>query len=225
MFKFLSLLKNKQRFRTKEIIDEFHKLYYNSRIWTETYWLGVPIHKCPFDLWICQEIICRLEPDVVVETGTGDGGSALFFASTIFELMGKGKVLTIDNKKESNLPRHVRIKYLVGSSISPKTVQKIKRLIGKRDRVMVSLDSNHEMEYVLKELRIYSKLVSDGNYLVVEDTNLNGHPVVPDFGPGPMEAAKEFLKENEDFVVEGELEKFFSSFNAGGILRKIEQGK
>jgi len=224
VFKFLSLLKNKQRPRTKEIIETFHKLYYDSRVWTETYWLEVPVHKCPFDLWIYQEIICRLEPDVVVETGIGNGGSALFFAS-ILELIGKGKVITIDIEKKGFLPGHKRIKYIVGPSTSSKTFQKVKRLIKEKDRVMVSLDSDHKREHVLKELRMYSNLVSDGNYLVVEDTNLNGHPVDSDFGPGPMEAVKEFLRETDNFVVEKELEKFFLSFNPGGILRKIEQGK
>ena len=80
----------------KKISDEFHIHYEENRLWEHTHWLGVPIWKNPCDLLILQELIHKVRPEIIVETGTKFGGSALFFAS-IFELMGSnGKVITID---------------------------------------------------------------------------------------------------------------------------------
>jgi len=208
----------------KNIIDSFHKLYYDSNIfgktWKDTFWLGVPIAKCPLDLWICQEIIFELKPDIIIECGTAYGGSALFFAS-MCDLVDNGKVITIDIEDREDRPQHRRIKYLLGSSTSKEIVDDVKGLIRDKNKVMVNLNSEHSKQHVLNELRIYSKLVTNGSYLIVEDTNINGHPVCPDFGPGPMEAVDEFLKENKDFIVDKSKEKFFLTFNPKGYLLKI----
>jgi cephalosporin hydroxylase len=85
---------------------------------------------------------------------------------------------------------------------------------------MVILDSDHARDHVLEELRIYSSLVSPGSYLVVEDTNVNGHPVFREHGPGPMEAVELFLAETGEFEVDAAREKFFLTFNPRGFLRK-----
>jgi len=87
--------------------------------------------------------------------------------------------------------------------------------------VMVILDSNHDKDHVLNELRSYNRFVTKGSYLIVEDTDFNGHPVLPDYGPGPMEAVKAFLSENKDFEVDKSREKFFLTFNPRGYLKKI----
>ena len=84
------------------------------------------------------------------------------------------------------------------------------------------LDSDHSQAHVFQELTIYSPLVTKGSYLIVEDTNVNGHPVCPEHGPGPMEAIEEFLKKNKDFVIDGEKEKFLMSFNPRGYLRRMK---
>tara|TARA_Y100000310_G_C20672297_1_gene810966 strand:+ start:1785 stop:2504 length:720 start_codon:yes stop_codon:yes gene_type:complete len=208
----------------KSVVDRFHKLYYDSQIfggnWSNTRWNGVLTKKCPLDLWIYQEIIYKLKPDVIVECGTANGGSALFLAS-MCDLINKGKIITIDIEDMKDRPQHERIKYLLGSSTSEKVIEKVKELINPEDRVMVILDSDHNMKHVLEELKIYGKLVTKENYIVVEDTNINGNPVDPEFGPGPMEAVNEFLKENKNFVIDRNQEKFYLTFNPRGYLRKI----
>lgn len=209
----------------KNIIKSFHRLYYDSAVfnktWGNTYWFGTQIFKCPLDCWIYQEIIFKLKPNIIVECGTANGGSALFLAS-LCDLLNKGKIITIDIEPDKGKPRHKRIKYLVGASTSNEIVDKVKKLIRPRDKVLIILDSDHSFENVMKELRIYSKFIPKGGHIIVEDTNINGHPVRPEFGPGPMEAVKKFLKENDNFVVDKSKEKFYMTFNPDGYLQRIK---
>lgn len=209
--------------RRDEIIDAFHRLFYDSwafdQTWAAAEWLGTRIFKCPLDLFVYQEMIHEIRPDVIVETGTACGGSALFLAS-MFDLVGNGRVITIDTLSRER-PKHDRVTYLLGSSTSAEIQAEVERRIGPTDQVMVILDSDHSAQHVLAELRAYSKHVSVGSYLVVEDTNVNGHPVEPDFGPGPAEAIGAFLKESNVFVVDRAREKFLLSFNPGGYLRRV----
>lgn len=206
----------------KRAVDEFHKLYYYSldRTWNNTFWFGIPILKCPLDLWIYQETIYKLRPDIIIETGTARGGSALFLAS-ICDLMDNGKILTIDIKRDEKWPQHGRITYLTGSSTSDEVVKKVETMIGNNDKVMVILDSDHVMPHVLNELKIYGRLVSKGSYMIVEDTNVNGHPVDPNHGPGPMEAVEKFLNEDKDFIIDKDKEKFFLTSNPCGYLKRV----
>ena len=203
-------------------VRAFHELYYNSfkDTWQKTFWLGVPTLKCPLDLFVFQEIIHENRPDWVIEAGTYKGGSA-FYMATLMETLGNGRVITIDITEQPGLPRHERITYLLGSSTSSEIVEKVKAMIGSKDKVMVVLDSDHSAAHVLNELRLYAPLVTPGQYLVVEDTNVNGHPVVPAFGPGPMEALDTFLAENKGFKIDEAREKFLLTFNPRGYLRKV----
>ncbi len=207
---------------TRTISNQFQKLYYHSssRPWLNTHWLGIPVLKCPLDVWLYQEIIHETRPDVIIECGTYKGGSALFFA-TLFDFMKHGRVITIDIQEDAQRPQHERITYLRGSSIAPEVVAQVRALLRPYESVMAVLDSDHSMPYVLQEMKIYSELVTPGNYLVVEDTSINGHPVAPQYGPGPMEAVQAFLKENKAFVVDKSREKFFMSFNPSGYLKRI----
>lgn len=207
-------------------INDFHKLYYNHRqknvAWERAYWLGVQTLKCPLDMWIYQEIIFELKPDLIIETGTWNGGSALFIA-TMMDIINNGRVISIDVEKRER-PIHPRITYITGSSIDPEIVNKVKETIDSKIRtVLVILDSDHRKDHVIEEMRIYGKLVTKDSYLIVEDTNLNSHPVVPEHGPGPMEAVLEFLKENNEFVIDDGKEKFFMTFNPRGYLKKVKK--
>ena len=203
------------------VVNGFHRLYYSSQVWDGTYWLGIKCDKCPLDLWVYQEIINDVHPDIIIESGTFMGGTALFLAC-ICDLVKRGKVITIDIL-EREVPKHERIKYVIGSSVAEQTADEIRSLVNGKEKVMVILDSDHSMEHVLEELRIYSQFVSIGSYLIVEDTNINGHPVLPDFGPGPMEAVEQFLRQNDSFVIDESKQKFFLSFNPRGFLLRVKQ--
>ncbi|MBI3987408.1 MAG: class I SAM-dependent methyltransferase [Lentisphaerae bacterium] len=207
--------------KVARIKEHFHILYYHSPTYqSTTTWLGAITQKCPLDLWIYQEILHECRPDVIVECGTYGGGSALYMAG-VCDALKRGRIVSIDIQLfVKPWPRHERIRYLIGSTIDATTLEKIKGLIQPGEAVMVILDSDHHKDHVLRELRLYSKLVTNGQYLIVEDTQLNGHPVAEDFGPGPMEALEEFLKENDEFQTDREREKFLLTFNPKGYLRK-----
>jgi cephalosporin hydroxylase len=199
--------------------DGFHHFYYDENIWQKTKWLGVPVLKLPLDLFTYQELLYDTQPDVVIEAGTLHGGSAYYFAS-LMDLLGNGEIITIDITELPNRPQHPRITYLLGSSTSDEILSQVKSMIPEGAKVMVVLDSDHSRDHVYNELRLYHELVTPGQYLVVEDSNINGHPVYPEFGPGPMEALESFLAENTDFEVDRSREKFLVTFNPNGYLRK-----
>ncbi len=205
------------------VVDDFHRLYYDGAVFGDTrastYWLGVPADKCPLDLWIYQELLFELRPEVVLETGTANGGSALFFASMLDVLGGAGEVVTVDVEGDVPRPEHERITYVTGSSIADETLARVREHVRGRP-AMVFLDSDHRRDHVLAELRAYESFVPPGGYLVVEDTNLNGRPVSPGYGPGPGEAVDEFLRERSDFTRDRECEKLYLTFNPGGYLRR-----
>ncbi len=202
------------------VVDRFHEIYFDSHAFSKTFWMGVSVRKCPFDLWLYQEILYKNRPDLIIECGTDLGGSTSYFAS-ICDMMGHGRIVSVDIADLKGRPQHKRITYVLGSSTDGKTLDKVKSMIKPGEKVMVVLDSNHTRDHVINELRLYHNLVTKGQYLVVEDSNVNGHPVFPEFGPGPMEAINEFLKENNQFIVDKEKEKFFISFNPKGYLLKV----
>lgn len=209
--------------RRGDVVDQFHRLYYDTgtlgKTWSETYWMGTRVAKCPLDLWTYQEVLFDVRPDIIVECGTLYGGSAAYLAS-LCDLLDRGTILSIDIRAREGRPTHPRITYFDGSSTDPSLIQQIQARIGPGDRVLVILDSDHRRDHVLAELRTWSDVVSVGSYLVVEDTNLNGHPVAPEFGPGPMEALEAFLAEDSRFEVDAAREKFYLTFNPKGYLKK-----
>jgi len=204
------------------VIDAFHRLYYDQpdTTWNNTYWMGVRTQKCPLDMWIYQEVMIEVRPDIIIECGTCEGGSALFLAS-ICDLINNGRIFTIDIDPGQSRPKHRRVRYILGSSTDPDVVNRVRRHIRPKDRVLAILDSDHSKDHVLNELHAYAPMVTTGSYLIVEDTNINGHPVYAEFGPGPMEAANEFLSENSNFEIDCSREKFLMGFNPGGWLRRI----
>lgn len=201
-----------------EIIKQFHKLYYDSNVWGDTHWLGIQTLKCPMDMWSYQEILFDLRPELIIETGTYAGGSAFYFA-TICDWIKEGRILSIDIENRPGRPTHPRIEYWTGSSISEETLGRVKAAAQGKKTVLVVLDSDHHKDHVLAEMKAYSSIVTPGSYLIVEDTNV-GNPVFPEFGPGPMEAVREFLVDSKDFEVDARRQKFLMTFNPSGYLRK-----
>jgi len=171
-------------------------------------------------MWIYQELIWKLKPDYIIEAGTYKGGSALYYAQ-LFDLQNKGEVITIDVMSHPNLPEHPRITYLSGSSSDQSIFEKVQTIVGENKNIMVVLDSDHSRDHVLKEMHLWNSLVSIDNYMIVEDSNINGFPVRPDFGPGPMEAIDEFLATNNNFYIDSTQEKFLMTQNPRGYLKKI----
>jgi cephalosporin hydroxylase len=196
-----------------------HYYEQSDRTWLKTSWLGHRVLKCPFDLWTYQELIYRIKPDLIIETGTFEGASAYYFAS-LLDLIGHGEVLTVDVTEVQTRPQHPRITYIVGSSTADAIIDQIRIHSQTAATVMVILDSDHSAAHVRRELELYSPLVTPGSYLVVEDTIVNGHPVLPDFGPGPMEAVLDFLATDGSFEVDRDMERHFMSFNPNGWLRR-----
>jgi len=136
-----------------------------------------------------QEIVYETRPDVIIEAGTYLAGAVAYFDS-LFDLLGRGQAVTIDIEDYPERVKHPRVHFLLGSSTDHGIVKKVRSFIRPRDKVMVTLDSDHSKAHVAAELKIYSELATKDQYLIVEDTNVNGHPVQPAFGPGPMEAAR-----------------------------------
>jgi cephalosporin hydroxylase len=208
------------------VARQFDRVYYGNleRTIFDTRWLGAPATKYPADLWTYQEIIAERRPGLIVETGTLHGGSALFLAS-ICDLIDHGRVISIDLHERPGLPVHDRVEFVVGSSTDPEIVDNVRREAEAAEGVLVILDSDHSRDHVLAELRAYAGMVGPGDYLVVEDTNVDGNPVLPDFGPGPTKAIEIFLGEHPEFEIDASREKFLHSANPGGYLRRTRAGR
>lgn len=211
-----------------EVVRQFHGLYYSRWIakgadTINLSWFGYHLLKCPFDLWVYQELLVRTRPDIVIETGTKFGGSALYLAM-VLDQIGHGRVITVDIEVDPTRPKHSRISYITGSSVDRAVVEQVREQVGAQ-RAMVVLDSDHHAPHVYDEIIAYSSLVQIGDYLIVEDTNVNGHPVWPDFGQGPMEAVDKFLSENDEFQIDHRCERFLLTMCPRGYLRRSKPGK
>ena len=209
----------------RELADRFLEMYYNARqknmTWGNTYWMGAKTLRCPLDLWLYQEIVFESQPELIIETGTAHGGGALYLAS-LCETLGKGQVISIDIRHPPNLPNHPRLTYLTGSSIAADIVRVVHGRAANAKQTLVILDSDHTMSHVTAELRAYAPLVRKDGYLIVEDTIVNGNPLRPEFGPGPLEAVEQFVEQTTDWLIDRSKEKFLLSFNRSGYLKRVK---
>lgn len=202
-------------------------------------WLGRPVIQLPEDLVRLQEMVYRIKPDVILETGVAHGGSLVFFAS-LCEAIGHGRVVGVDveirPQNRTAIESHAlapRIALIEGSSTDEAVLARVRDSVNGAERVAVLLDSNHSRQHVLDELRLYSELVSVGSYIVVADgimRDLVGAPrTEPDWDwNNPWHAVADFLAERDGFVSEPPPRLFDEGLVAtdvtyypGGWLRRV----
>jgi cephalosporin hydroxylase len=202
----------------------YHLWYYRNRVWDTTTWVGVKTLKSPADMWNYQEILHSLKPTLVIEFGTRYGGSALFFAVVMRQIGNRFKLLSVDIDAEtvSEQTRHdADIELLVMSSLDPRVGERIANLRSEYPGpAFVILDSDHSKVHVMAEMKTLRPLLVSGDYLIVEDSNVNGHPVWPSHGPGPFEAINEYFQQYpEDYRYDAAREaKFGFAFATRGFL-------
>src|SRR4051812_149300 len=179
----------------------FTRMIHKTDNFGDVTWLGNPIWQNVLDLWTLQEAISELRPSVILETGSNRGGSALFFAN-LFDLMGQGRVVTVD-VEALHSHTHPRVDFLIGSSLAPEILARMEAAASEATGpVMVILDSDHSRDHVLAELRAYAPLVSAGSLLLAQDGVIDELPLWKAARPGPLPAIREFLSEQPDFVVD-----------------------
>lgn len=177
----------------------YHLWYYNSLVWHDTKWMGVTTLKSPSDMWNYQEVLAALKPSLVVEFGTRYGGSALFFAAVMRQIGNRFRVLTVDIDAATvsdKTRQDPDVEAMTASSVDPQVADRITAL--RREypgTVFAILDSDHAENHVLGEMKLLRPVLKSGDYLIVEDSNVNGHPVYPSHGPGPHEAIEAYFRE------------------------------
>ena len=199
-------------------------LYHHKNVvFTKTSWMGVRTLKNPFDAWIYQEIIYEVKPDVIIEIGSAEGGSTLYFAN-LLDIICKGRVLSIEIDRSNYKVRHDRIVELTGDCLAPETIRKAADLC-RNKTVMAIHDGDHNKGHVLEDLRAYSSLVSVGSYFIVEDGIVDlfrpGDGIRGAYRDGPLAAVEEFLKENRSFVADTARERYLLTYNPKGFLRRV----
>ena len=168
--------KNKKFLRQAKKITN---LFVSNRYSYNFNWLGTPIIQNPSDMIVVQEIIYQIKPDLIIETGIARSGSLIFYSSILNLINKKSKILGIDidiRKHATQSLKNHKIKNIItleGSSISNEIFNKVKKISRKFKKILVLLDSNHTHEHVLKELRLYTQLVTKNSYIIVFDTIAN----------------------------------------------------
>jgi cephalosporin hydroxylase len=194
-------------------------------------WMGRPVIQLPEDLIMLQEVIYRVQPDVLIETGVAHGGSGIFYAS-LFEAMGKGRTISIDieirphNRQGIEAhPLKKRVTLIERSSLEPETLREVKGMISPGERVMVVLDSNHTRDHVLRELELYAPLVTSGSYLAVADGNMDMLNDVPGgkqewVQDNPRVAVRDFLARHPEFELDPEPTRLATTYWPDGFLKR-----
>jgi cephalosporin hydroxylase len=221
-----------------------HKWAYNFT------WLGRPAIQFPNDAWAVQELIWKIKPDLIIETGIAHGGSLIFSASMLTLLdvceaieagqpydpaASRRKVVGIDieirphNRAAVEAhPLYPRIQMIDGSSIDPAVVDQVWAIAKKHQKILVCLDSNHTHDHVLAELQAYAPLVSVGSYCVVFDTIIEDMPAGSfpdrpwDKGNNPKTAVWVFLKNHPEFEIDKSIQhKLLITVAPDGYLKRV----
>lgn len=206
--------------------EEYHKWYYDTEVWEGVTFLGVVTNKSVSDMWNYQEILTRLRPALIVEFGTRFGGSALYFSVIGRAINPDLKVLSVDVSHAEVDPAVLQepsIRLVTSSSADAGIADIIREMRSTHPgNVFFILDSDHSKSHVLAELSLLRGVVITGDYVVVEDGNINGNPVLPGWGEGPTEALDAYFEMYpDDYTLDVEREKKFGfTFAPSGFLIK-----
>ena len=232
--------KNSQDIKLKDLANDWLQQSMMKQYVYNFSWLGRPIIQNPQDMIALQEIIWEVKPDMIIETGIAHGGSLILSASmlTLLEACGEiesGQVLGIDidirehNKKAIKThPLSKKITMFEGSSVDEQMIKKVEQFSKQGKKILVCLDSNHTHAHVLAELKAYAPLVSYGSYCIVFDTLVEDMP--DEFsnerawgkGNNPKTAVWEYLKQNNKFVIDKDIEnKILITSAPSGYLRRV----
>ncbi|WP_372522597.1 cephalosporin hydroxylase family protein [Sulfuricaulis sp.] len=197
----------------EQISHQWLKVGWNQKYPYTFSWMGRPIIQLPEDMIRVQEVVYRVKPDVIIETGVAHGGSLIFYAS-LFKAMGKGRVIGVDIEIRPHNRKAIEshelfpfITLIEGSSIDRNVVAKVTSLVKPGETVLVILDSCHTRQHVLDELEVYHNLVTVGSYIIATDGSMKDLYDVPRGNPewihdNPTVAALEFSKKHTEFVIE-----------------------
>lgn len=191
-------------------------------VFERCHWMGAQALKNPLDAWIYQEIIAEVQPDIIIEIGSYAGGSTLYLAH-LLDILGKGRVLSIDLDRSRFSVSHERIILITGNSWSETVLSRV-REICRGKSVLVIHDGDHEKSAVLKDLRAYAEFVSVNSYFIVEDGIVDLFRPGGAFGnynEGPLAAVEQFLQEYPQFVVDMERERYILTYNPNGYLKRV----
>ncbi len=187
--------------------------------WNQKYqytfsWMGRPIIQLPEDMVRTQEVIYKVRPDIIIETGVAHGGSLIYYASIMKGMGMDGNIIGVDIEIRPHNRKAIEehelfpaITLIEGSSTDQVVVEKVKALVKPGDRVLVILDSNHTKHHVATELDAYHELVTPGSYIVATDGIMEDLHDVPRGDRDwtwdhPTDAAKDFVKSHPEFILE-----------------------
>lgn len=216
----------------KETVQDFMRQSAKERYSYNFTWLGRPIIQYPQDIIAMQELIWRLKPTLIIETGVAHGGSLIFYAS-LLELIGEGRVIGVDIDiridnwcaiEDHPLANHITL--IEGDSLDKDVIKRVHKYANGESGVLVCLDSNHTHEHVLRELEAYAPLVTKDSYVVVFDTIIES---LPDEGKpwgkgnNPFTAVREFLRLHPEFEADKSIdERLLISSSPGGYLKRVK---
>ena len=202
-------------------LGEWMIRYHKDVVFDRVSWMGIKARKMVLDAWVYQQIIFEVRPEFIIEIGNAEGGSTLYLAH-LLDLLGAGKVIAVDIDHTIFQPRHPRIELVTGDSLSEQTLATVERHAGE-GRGMVIHDGDHSRNHVLNDLRAYSRFVSKGGYLIVEDTVADLFRAGDGLGSvnGPMGAVEQFLREDSRFRTDLECEFFVATYNPRGFLKRV----
>lgn len=200
-------------------------------------YMGVPLGKFPEDLRTYQHLLWASRSDVVVEIGTNQGGSALWFRDSLdtlarYRRIRAGRVISIDidiapaQERLRFLPSE-GITLLAGDVLDPALPRRVGQLIPPEARCLVVEDSAHTYETTRAALDGFADLVPLGGYFVVEDgcVDVEELRLFPEWPRGVLPALGDWLAtpQGAQFRQRSDLERYGISCHPGGFLRRISE--